>query len=137
MILTANLCCALQKVYKDLVDSFEGIDFIKRTLQNRRSTEEWKDNDYGPYIMAENLANSINVDLQMPRITAHEQGRYKVPTDSIDDYFRQAVWYPNLDTIISAIEYRFKTHSIIVNKMVPFIPGQMSYFECADVKDCV
>ena len=91
MILTANLCCALQKVNKDLVDAVEGIDFIKRTLQNRRSTEEWKDNDYGPYIMAENWANSINVDLQMPRIAAHEQGRNNVPADSIDDYFRRAV----------------------------------------------
>ena len=68
MILTANLCCALQKVYKDLVDSFEGIDFIKRTLQNRRSTEEWKDNDYGPYIMAEILANSINVIFRYPEL---------------------------------------------------------------------
>ena len=87
--------------------------------------------------MAEILANSINVDLQIPRIAARQQGRNNVPTDSIDDYFRRAVWYPNLDTIISAIEYRFKTHSIIVNKMVAFIPGQMSYFEWADVKDCV
>ena len=137
MILTASLCRALQTVNKDLVDAVEGVSFVKKTLQSCRATNEWKDADYGTFIAAQNLAYTVDVDLCVPGLTAHQRGRSNVPADNADDYFRQAIWFPYLDAMIEAIESCFTSHSILVNRMVSFIPAQLPDFEWKDVKSSV
>ena len=78
MILTASLCHALQTVNKDVVDAVEGASFVKKTLQSWRATDEWKDADHGPFIAAQNLVHTVDVDLCVPRLAARQKCRFEV-----------------------------------------------------------
>ena len=137
MTLTASLSRALQTVGKDLIDAIESIEFVKKTLQSWRVTNEWKDPEYGPFTVATSLAEKINIELSMPRIAARQRYRSNMPAEDPDQYYRRTIWFPYLDTVLEAMESRFTSLSVLVNKMVAFVPSQVSHFKWNDVKESV
>jgi hypothetical protein len=128
----------LQTVNRDLVDAVDGITFVKNTLESWRSSEdEWHDEEYGPFPVAKKLAESVDMEITMPRMAVRQRNRNNMPAEYADEYFRRAVWYTYLDAVIEAIRSRFTPHSTLINKMVALIPAQVSHFQWKDVKESI
>ena len=126
MCLTLPLSRGLQTVNKDLVNALEGVTHIKNTLKSWRSeVDEWHDECYGPYSIAEGLARSVDAEIRLPRIASRQGHRSNVPAENADEYFKRSIWFPFLDSVIESLETRFTDHSLLVQKMIALIPSEI------------
>ena len=138
MSLTHSLSKSLQTVNKDLINAMQSVEFVSNTLQSwREEDEEWKDEDYGPYFVAKKLAHSVGITLDLPRLIGRQRHRSNVPAESTEEYFRRAIWYPYLDTIIQSINQRFTNHSDLVHKMAALLPSHIEVYTWNDIKNSV
>ena len=138
MSLTHSLSKSLQTVNKDLINAMQSVEFVSNTLQSwRKEDGEWKDEDYGPYFVAKKLAHSVGITLELPRLIGRQRHRSNVPAESTEEYFRRAIWYPYLDTIIQSIDQRFTNHSDLVHKMAALLPSHIEVYAWNDIKNSV
>ena len=51
------------------------------------------------------------------------------------DYYRRAVWYPYLDSLITAMDTKFTTHQLTTFKLVALVPSVIEKYGWKDVAD--
>lgn len=73
---------------------------VRETLQKWRSDEEeWKGGEFGAWEAASTLAESADLELRKPRLTGVQIYRTNVPSQTVDEYFKRAIWFPYLDSV--------------------------------------
>lgn len=60
----------------------------------------------------ENIANSIGVEIKMPRVASIQTNRDNYPAKDPKEYFRQAIYIPVLDNVMKDLKSRFSTNAL-------------------------
>ena len=71
----------------------------------------------------------------MPRVVGRQTTRNNVEASSPSHYYRRAIWYPYLDSIITAMKEKFSTHQLTVLKLVALVPSAIEQYHWKDVAD--
>jgi hypothetical protein len=95
--------------------------------------QAWMHETYGVFAMAERLAQKADVTLDVPRLCLRQSKRNNIPADSPSQYFKRAVWFPYLDTILENMRTKFAVHHLAVLRLVALIPSIIELYERSDV----
>lgn len=95
----------LQGVNINLQDVKDHMDVILKCFEAHRCQHEIYFEEL--FKEASNLAEKLGVDLAMPRIVQKQKHRSNPEAKSPVEYFRQVLFVPYLDSIISSISIRF------------------------------
>lgn len=138
MSLTINVSRSLQTINKDLLDAIKAIEYILSTLEDWRTanaTEKWLVEDEPcPWICGSEMAKRLGVGIEMPRMTQRQCNRSNVPASNASKYFKRAIWYPYLDTIITSLKLRFGDHQTKAYMIIALIPSEIENFQWSDIK---
>ena len=138
MGVTVVLSRSLQKVNQDLFEATQSVDFVKNKLKKWRESEDnevWADADDGVFAAAESVAAAAGIGITAPRVVGRQTARSNVPASTPTDYYRRAVWYPYLDSIITAMDTKFTTHQLTTFKLVALVPSIIEKYGWKDVVD--
>lgn len=56
-----------------------------------------------------NVANRINAEIKIPRITSKQKYQSNFETDSVECYYKRSLFIPYLDSLISSLSRRFSS----------------------------
>lgn len=95
----------LQAEYMDVLKATQLVEATIQSLQEKRdnSTDTFKE----LCKQSANLTDEMGTDIQKPRPTAQQKNRSNIQTESAEDYYRMAVYFPFLDFTISELTARF------------------------------
>ncbi len=99
------------------------------------NTDEWKDSKCGAWAAATQLAHDANIVLQTPRVVTRQTGRTNVPSSTVEEYYKRAVWFPYLDSIIVALKDKFSAHQLTVMKLSALVPSVIEAYNWSDLED--
>jgi hypothetical protein len=60
-----------------------------------------------PRVVANTVADEINVELSIPRHAKKQTLRANHPNDSINEYYKRSIFIPYVDSLISSLHSRF------------------------------
>ncbi|KAK3919252.1 LOW QUALITY PROTEIN: 52 kDa repressor of the inhibitor of the protein kinase, partial [Frankliniella fusca] len=103
--LTAPLSKVLQKKTLGLDEAASMVSELLSVLSERR--EKADEHFQGIWKEIDELANSLDTQIRPPRRYARQGNRPNYNTESIDAYFRQAVYIPLLDNVSADLKERF------------------------------
>ena len=134
MAVTIVLSRSLQKVNQDLFDAMKSVDYVVKTLQGWRNCDVEFDSMYE---IATGLAQKCDVTLDVPRLCNKQSKRNNMPATTSPEYFKRAVWYPYLDSILSILAEKFSQHHAIIYKLVALVPSMIDRYSWSDIVDSV
>jgi len=138
MGVTVTLSRSLQKVNQDLFEATQSVDFVKDELTKWRESvnnEAWDDADNSVFATAESVAAAAGISITTPRVVGRQTARSNVPASNPTDYYRRGVWYPYLDSIITAMDTKFTPHQLTAFKLVALVPSVIDEYGWKDVVD--
>lgn len=135
MAVTIILSRSLQTINQDLFEAMESVKYVENTLQSWRTDDnEWESADCcGAYVVAQQLATSVNIVLDVPRLASKQTCRNNVQFESTSQYFKRAIWYPYVDSILTAVNEKFSSHQLLILKLVAFVPSLVHRYDWPDV----
>jgi hypothetical protein len=135
MALTIVLSRCLQATNQDLFQAIQAIDHVQNTLEDWRRDEpnEWEHERYGPFSAAERIANNGNFPLEIPRLVSRQTSSNNTPGNTPSVYYRRALWYPYLDSVIGSLREKFSSHQLTVFKAVALVPSAISEHSWEDL----
>lgn len=121
--ITLPLSVQLQEKSRDLASAVEHVHEIVNMLQEERTTADVSFSKI--FIAAEKLANdTFDMELKVPRLTSKQTTRSNYQTDSVESYFRSAVFIPCLDTLIQNLSDKFLNENAgILSSLQILLPG--------------
>jgi hypothetical protein len=130
MGLTAVLFRSLQTVNQDLFEAMESVSFVTDKLTKCRNSSDdgddpdaWENAEYGTFTAATEIAAAAGIELTMPRVVGRQTSRNNVQASNSSDYYRRAIWYPYLDSILTSMNDKFSSHHLTVLKLVALVPS--------------
>uniref|UniRef100_A0A8C5RFU2 52 kDa repressor of the inhibitor of the protein kinase-like n=1 Tax=Laticauda laticaudata TaxID=8630 RepID=A0A8C5RFU2_LATLA len=130
LVIMSNYCSklesvtqALQTVQLDMMKVYEHIQELLTIFRGHREKAE----EYFKAIFSEvqELADKLDIDLHIPRRSdLQKNSNAVVPTE--EDYFRQSLYIPYLNSIISWLESRFGPESRVVFGIFSLHPKKMA-----------
>ena len=128
---TRQLSICLQGSECDVFRGFELIDAVKTALKQER-----KDVDASfqrTYQKMKAMARKAGLDqLITPRTCNRQTLRSNVPYDTVEEYYKRAVYIPFLDGMVQEFDTRFTTLSVQAVSTMNFIPSK-----CSDLSENV
>jgi hypothetical protein len=117
------LSVQLQEKSRDLTSAVQHVHEILNMLQEERKTAEVSFKEI--FISAEKLAKAtFDMELKIPRIMLKQTNRSNYQTDSVESYFRSAVFIPCLDTLIQNLSDKFLNENAgILSSFQILLPG--------------
>jgi hypothetical protein len=128
MALTISLSRCLQKVNQDLFEALQAIGHVQKQLEEWRNDEknEWEHARYGPFVGAKALVEKLNLSLEIPRLAGRQTSRNNMPCRTPSEYYRRAIWYPYLDSMLLALRDKFSFHQRAVFKLTALLPSAIA-----------
>ena len=83
------------------------------------------------------VEDNPQADLLLPRLAGCQRNRNNVPADNAAQYYKRAVWYPLLDSMLSEMNKQFSSQCKAVLQMTALIPARCVNTEFASVTDCL
>lgn len=125
--LTKGASQSLQAKQLDLISAVNEIESVTATLASWRTGNV--DAEYNSvFKSAEELyakiENSPGIEFPKPRLAGRQLNRNNVPAANASEYYKRAVWYPLLDSMIAELRARFNSHSKIAMHMCALIPAK-------------
>ena len=126
MAKTMVLSRTLQKVNQDFFQALQSVEFVVDKLQKWRERSEtennpdlecannWEDQPYGAFFVAEQLAKAAGIKLVTPRISSRQTAQNNVPAQSPLEYYRRAIWFPYLDVILQSLKEKFSAYQLTI-----------------------
>lgn len=109
-----SLSVYLQSKNLDLRSAILMVESVIEQLSDIRQNSDTKFHDL--FTEAQRLAIEINTEINVPR-----RGKYST-TNTIEDYYRQAVFIPFLDYYIQQLNERFLRHKSILTELQQIVP---------------
>ncbi|XP_008187861.1 52 kDa repressor of the inhibitor of the protein kinase-like [Acyrthosiphon pisum] len=104
----------LQRVNIDLGEAIQLAEDTIKELEDFRKNADSIFQDI--FENAVSLGNKFGVTISIPRTTKRQANRVNVETDSIEVYYRIAIFIPYIETFIEQLKVRFTSHkAILVN----------------------
>jgi hypothetical protein len=125
--LTQSLSKLLQKTTLDLNDSAVQVNNTISILASRRENVDNSFNNV--WQRAENLADELGVELNIPRIprrSGRQIYRANHEANSAEEYYRVSIYAPLLDFVLTDLRERFSAETLDVFQLSVFIPGAAS-----------
>ncbi len=114
-----GLTTKLQGSTLDIIQGYEMVDNVKSLMSTIR-TEESEYEDI--FLKIEQMAKIGNVSLIPPRRCSTQMHRNNVPADTAKEYFKLALFYPFVDSILQEINSRFNeitNHAVQGLRLLP------------------
>ena len=121
MSVTYALSKYLQTVNIDLFAAMDRVQLCVDHLQSMRSDDEAYSELYG---VAVGLAEKLGVIPSKPRTVGTQRYRSNQPSDSVEQYYKRAIFIPYLDYLLSSLHARFLEHRREVEGLACLIPAQ-------------
>jgi Domain of unknown function (DUF4371)/hAT family C-terminal dimerisation region len=122
---------ALQNPHADLIECTRQINDIAQMLSRYR--QEANTSFHEIFEQAQVLAHE---PVTIPRRVGRQTHRANYPTDDAESFYRQAVYIPYLDGLMTQLTERFSIHmqqAIIMQKFVPRFVDSVKYEDIRDV----
>ncbi|CAI6357460.1 unnamed protein product [Macrosiphum euphorbiae] len=104
----------LQRVSIDLGEAIQLAEDTIKELEDFRKNADSIFQDI--FENAVSLGNKFGITISIPRTTKRQANRVNVETDSIEVYYRIAIFIPYIETFIEQLKVRFTSHkAILVN----------------------
>ncbi|XP_069354562.1 52 kDa repressor of the inhibitor of the protein kinase-like [Maniola hyperantus] len=119
---------ALQSKSIDLLQCANHIKRITDTLRKHRETADVQSESL--IAEAESIADDLETDLRMPRITNRQTHRANPPAQTPSEFWKRSLMIPYLDSLILSLEQRFSEDNLPAYSLLtlhPHIMLQMSY----------
>jgi len=94
-----SLSLSLQKVNIDLLKAISSVSALLEVLKQKRTEADETFSQI--WTTAEELASLADCELQTPRLVGRQCHRSNVPAASPQEYYRQSVYIPFLDSMIA------------------------------------
>ena len=119
---------AVAEINQDLFEAFQSVSYVKTTLQQWREGshadgDHWESSPYGAFFAVRQLAETLDVDISLPRLVGKQTTRNNVPATSPSEYYQRAIWFPYLDAILQAINEKCSHHQLTILKMAALVPS--------------
>lgn len=75
------------------------------------------------------IASKIDLELTLPRRNARQTHRENYPTNNIQDYYRQSLFIPYIDSIIMSIKDRFSDEKLKIFALFDLHPKKMKLMD--------
>ena len=106
-----------------MVDPSHLLDSLKsEILSKRNNVDEFHNNCYR--IILE-IANKGSINETKPRTATFQKYSNNVPSDSVSDYFKKVVTTPLLDHLLTQLDVRFDSASVMVYGGLVIVPVKM------------
>ena len=106
-----------------MADASHLLDSLKRViLSKQNNVDEFHNNCYR--IILE-IANKRSINETKPRTATFQKYSNNVPSDSVSDYFKKVVTTPLLDHLLTQLDVRFDSASVIVYGGLVIVPVKM------------
>jgi len=102
----------LQRINIDLGEAMDLAEDTIKELQTIRSNAESEFHTI--FENALTLANKLDINISIPRITGRQTKRVNIETNSPESYFRVAFFIPYLDTFIDQLNSRFVNQKMLL-----------------------
>jgi len=90
------------------------MDLAKDTVKELQSTRSNAESEFHTiFENALNLANRLDINISIPRITGRQTKRVNIETNSPQSYFPVAFFIPYLDTFIDQLNSRFVSQKML------------------------
>jgi hypothetical protein len=127
LAITLPLSIQLQSSNLDYNKGMSMVEAVKSALNRIRDNSEYKFKSI--FEEAKSIAEEMDVEIRIPRITAVQQNRANVRMTDPMDFFRVNIYLPYLDFLISELDVRFdKQNNNIIWNLQKVVPKY--YFEC-------
>jgi predicted RNA-binding protein YlxR (DUF448 family) len=112
----------LQTVKIDCMEAKATVDDVISVLTTRRDDFDHFDQVYG---YACDSMTDLEVPVVMPRLTSRQKNRANPPADSAAEYYRRAVYFPLVDSVLADLNYRFVENATLdkLNDLTYFVPA--------------
>ena len=121
--LTLPVTELLQGKEIDMVDASHLLDSLKSVILSKRNTvDDFHNNCYR--IILE-MANKVSINETKPRTAAFQKNRNNVPSESVSDYFKKVETIPLLDHLLTQLNVRFDSASVMVYGGLVIVPVKM------------
>jgi len=98
-------------------------DAIKTTIKALKLLRQNCETNFQEiFLKASKQMEDLHIPILKPRTAKKQTNRVNYSTDSIEDYFRVAIYNPFLDFIINYINYRFSEETLSLFSLGIFIP---------------
>ena len=136
--LTKVLSQLLQSKQLDMYAAIGEIESITGILNTWRSDET--DHEFNcVFAEAETLYQKLEdnsfASIPKPRLAGRQTHRNNVPGETANQYYKRAVWYPFLDTMISELSSRFNDHAKTAFKISLILPKTCTTVKFEDVRE--
>ena len=121
--LTLPITELLQEKEINMADASHLLDSLKSVIFSKRITvDEFHNNCYR--IILE-IANKVSISETKPRTVASQKNRNNVPSESVSYYFEKVVTIPLLDHLLTQLNVRFDSASVMVYGGLVIVPVKM------------
>ena len=109
----------------DLITAVDEIETTAETLNSWRSDEDDKEFK-ALFVAASEVYAKVEgvpgIELPKPRVAGRQCNRNNVPATNAPEYYKRAVWYPFLDSMLQELQHRFNSHSKAAMSMCTLLP---------------
>ena len=109
------------------------VDDIVRTLQDSR-----RDADSGfhnLFVTVTDIAAKHDIELKLPRKTGRQIHRENYPSNDPEEYYRQSVYIPYIDNMLTQLNERFEVHNRICLRLQGILPRFIDTTSFDDLKE--
>lgn len=132
---TQSLSYFLQKKQIDLKSAQDMVQDTLKLLQRKRENCEEKFRSF--FEEVKNIANDIGVEIKMPRVARIQRNRDNYPVNGPETYFRQAVYIPVLDNVMTDLKNRFSTEALDLYSFSVLFPDSVTSKDSTLSKEAV
>uniref|UniRef100_A0A8D8THQ5 Zinc finger MYM-type protein 1 n=1 Tax=Cacopsylla melanoneura TaxID=428564 RepID=A0A8D8THQ5_9HEMI len=129
-----NIATALQNPHIDLSSAIEMTSGLSNILKNKR---EDSNSFQTLYVLAQNLAQEIEVEIKKPRTAKIQRNRSNYDVDNVEDYYRISIFNPFLDHFISQLDLRFLKHKHVLSKIENILPSRITSINQSGIEETV
>ena len=124
---TEGLTRLLQARAMDLIQAVQHVTSLKQVLTDARTDVE--NQFHIIFDKASRQAAEYDVQVKTPRTCSVQATRDNQPSQNAEEYYRRPLAFPFLDHLVTEIENRFDSHSVMAMKCLGIIPS------CFHIKD--
>lgn len=136
LTLTKSLSEFFQRPKIDLKTAQGLLEDLKKKLQRRRKlSDQTFSTLYKDEILP--LAESLDVDIKMPRIVKNQKHRNNTNAESPEVYFRRTVYIPLLDYVIQDLEFRFSKDVLQLYNFSCLFPTGPTELESEEIQSAI
>ncbi|KAL4104264.1 hypothetical protein QTP88_019573 [Uroleucon formosanum] len=117
---TYNLSKYLQSKNIDLFNALNQVSNVISVFRSIRENVDLKFNNI--YKEAKDVAEKLNIEPKLRRISSSQRNRSNVPSNNIEEYYKKSIFIPYLDDLMMALNVRFIPHNETITSLQYILP---------------